>query len=104
PKRLAGEGAGRSGGVPFLLKAILGNMAGVPTASGARFLLDMPAAQDDTLVARFKAAGLVPLAKTNVPEFGLLPTTESVLYGPCHNPWNTAHSTGGSTGRPAPPP
>jgi len=97
-KRLAGEGDGRFRGVPFLLKDILGNMAGVPTASGARFLLDMPAAQDDTLVARFKAAGLVPLAKTNVPEFGLLPTTESVLYGPCRNPWNRAHSTGGSSG------
>ena len=45
--------------------------------------------QDDTLVARFKAAGLVPLGKTNVPEFGLLPTTESrAATAPCHNPWN----------------
>jgi amidase len=41
---------------------------------------------------------LNPLGKTNVPEFGLLPTTESVFYGPARNPWNTAHSTGGSSG------
>ena len=57
------------------------------------------APQDDTLVVRFKAAGLVPLGKTNVPEFGLLPTTESACStAPAHNPWNLAHSTGGSSG------
>ena len=38
------------------------------------------------------------IGKTNVPEFGILPTTESKLYGPAHNPWNLAHSTGGSSG------
>ena len=94
----AAPGDGPFRGVPFLLKDILGNLAGVPTQSGARFLVDLPAAQDDTLVARYKAAGLVPLGKTNVPEFGLLPTTESVLYGPARNPWNPRHSTGGSSG------
>jgi len=97
-RRLGSEASGRFRGVPFLLKDILGNYAGVPTACGARFLLDMPAGQDDTLVARFKAAGLVTLGKTNVPEFGLLPTTEGVLYGPAHNPWQLDHSTGGSSG------
>ncbi len=97
-KQVAGERQGRFRGVPFLLKDILGNYAGVPTNSGARFLKDLPVVQDDTLVTRFKAAGLVMLGKTNVPEFGLLPTTEGVLYGPCHNPWNLDHSTGGSSG------
>ncbi|MDX2169487.1 MAG: amidase family protein [Deltaproteobacteria bacterium] len=94
----AAPGDGPFRGVPFLLKDILGNVAGVPTQSGARFLRDMIAPVDDTLVVRFKAAGLVPLGKTNVPEFGLLPTTESVLYGAAHNPWSLAHSTGGSSG------
>jgi amidase len=94
----AAPGDGPFRGVPFLLKDILGNVAGVPTQSGARFLVDLPSPQDDTLVTRFKAAGLVPLAKTNVPEFGLLPTTEGVLYGAAHNPWNPRHSTGGSSG------
>lgn len=94
----AAPGDGPFRGVPFLLKDILGNVAGVPTQSGARFLVDLPSAHDDTLVTRFKAAGLVPLGKTNVPEFGLLPTTEGVLYGPARNPWNPRHSTGGSSG------
>src|SRR5262245_28572579 len=91
-------GTGRFRGVPFLLKDILGNYAGVPTQWGARFTRDMPAMQDDTLVVRFKEAGLVPLGKTNVPEFGLLPLTESDLYGACRNPWSVEHSTGGSSG------
>ncbi|HUI25186.1 MAG TPA: amidase family protein [Candidatus Kryptonia bacterium] len=85
-------------GVPFLLKDILGNYAGVPTANGCRFMTGIVATRDDTLVARYKAAGLVPLGKTNAPECGILPTTEPVLYGPCHNPWNLGHSTGGSSG------
>ena len=38
------------------------------------------------------------LGKTNVPEFGLLPITESSLYGPARNPWNPDHSPGGSSG------
>jgi len=94
----AAPGDGPFRGVPFLLKDIAGNLAGVPTQFGSRFLVDLPAAQDDTLVGRYKQAGLVPLGKTNVPEFGLLPTTESRLYGPARNPWNPRHSTGGSSG------
>ena len=49
-------------------------------------------------MARFEAAGLIPLGKTNVPEFGLVPLTEPKLYGPARNPWNLDHSTGGSSG------
>lgn len=97
-RELEEGGEGQFRGVPFLLKDILGNCLGAPTACGSRFMLDLPAMHDDTLVARFKAAGLVPLGKTNVPEFGLLPTTESPLYGACRNPWNLEHSTGGSSG------
>src|SRR5262249_3492159 len=85
-------------GVPFLLKDFLGNYEGVPTANGCRFMAGVPAARDDTLVVRYKAAGLVPLGKTNAPECGILPTTEPALYGACHNPWNLDHSTGGSSG------
>lgn len=85
-------------GIPFLLKDILGNYEGVPTTAGCRFMTGVPAARDDTLVARFKAAGLIALGKTNVPECGVLPTTEPLLYGPCRNPWSLEHSTGGSSG------
>lgn len=85
-------------GVPFLLKDILGNYEGVPTTAACRFMTGVPAAHDDTLVARFKTAGLIILGKTNAPECGILPTTEPALYGPCRNPWNLEHSTGGSSG------
>jgi len=36
--------------------------------------------------------------KTNTPEFGLTPYTESKLYGPARNPWKLTHSPGGSSG------
>src|SRR5262245_14254504 len=55
-------------GVPMLLKDILGDYAGVPTTSGSRFLGSNPAPFDSTLVARWKAAGLVMVGKTNAPE------------------------------------
>ncbi|MCK6555666.1 amidase [Candidatus Binatia bacterium] len=98
--RLAGGGAapGAFHGVPFLLKDILGDYEGVPTTSACKFMTGTPAHRDHTLVARYKAAGLVVLGKTNAPECGILPTTEPVLYGPARNPWNLAHSTGGSSG------
>lgn len=86
-------------GVPTLLKDMRAGATGMPTRNGSRFVPATPADHDSTLVARYRAAGLIPLGKTNVPEFGILPTTESKLYGPAHNPWNTEHSTGGSSGR-----
>lgn len=85
-------------GVPMLLKDILGNKKGWPTRSGSHFVPAAPSPFDATLVSRFEAAGLVPLGKTNVPEFGLVPFTEPKLYGPARNPWNLDHSTGGSSG------
>jgi amidase len=85
-------------GVPILLKDILGAKKGWPTRSGSCFLPAVPSPFDATLVARFEAAGLIPLGKTNVPEFGLLPLTEPKLYGPTRNPWNMDHSPGGSSG------
>ncbi len=84
--------------MPFLLKDILGEMAGVPTRQGSVFMPAFPAMQDSTLTARFHKAGLVTFGKTNVPEYGLLPITESTLYGPARNPWNTGYTPGGSSG------
>ena len=90
--------SGAFAGVPMLLKDILGYKKGWPNRDGSRFLPAIPSPFDSTLVTRFEAAGLVPLGKTNVPEFGAVPLCESKLYGPAHNPWNGAHSTGGSSG------
>ncbi|MFI6287176.1 amidase [Streptomyces sp. NPDC051018] len=86
-------------GVPFLLKDGGGvGYAGIPMTSGSRFLADYIPAEDGELTRRYKAAGLVVCGKTNLPEFGLLPTTEPELHGPTRNPWNTGLSAGGSSG------
>ncbi len=87
-------------GVPFLLKDILCHSAGDPFHEGMRFLKELGwRARDDTyLAARFKAAGLVVVGRTNVPELGIQPTTEPEAYGPTHNPWDPARSPGGSSG------
>lgn len=89
---------GPFGGVPFLLKDIGGAQKGVPTRQGSGFLPDGPSPHDSYLTEKFEASGLVSLGKTNVPEFGLVPVTESTLYGPARNPWNPNHTPGGSSG------
>ena len=96
--KAAAKLSGSFAGVPTLLKDILGDRKGWPTRSGARFVPVVPSAFDATLVARLEGAGLIPLGKTNVPEFGIVPLTEPKLYGPARNPWNLNYSTGGSSG------
>jgi amidase len=85
-------------GVPMLLKDMRAAATGMPTRSGSRMIPAIPSDHDSTLVARHRANGLIPLGKTNVPEFGILPTTESILYGAAHNPWNLDYTPGGSSG------
>lgn len=87
-------------GVPFLLKDLGANQAGLAQYQGNRVLreLDRRAESDDALGARFRAAGLVTLGKTNVPEFGPHPTTQPEAFGSAHNPWALDHTPGGSSG------
>jgi amidase len=87
-------------GVPFLLKDLGAQSAGDPSHGGMRALRDAGwiAPRDTFLAAKFRAAGLVFLGKTNTPELGLLPTTEPESYGPTRNPWDPSRSPGGSSG------
>jgi len=87
-------------GVPFLMKDLGGPEAGQPHHAGSRVLKEIGwrESEDGHLTARFKAAGLVILGRTNTPELGLLPTSEPEAYGPTRNPWSLAHSAGGSSG------
>ncbi len=85
-------------GVPFLLKDLVAACANEPIRKGCRFFSNYVADHDTELVTRFKAAGLIIVGKTNVPEFGLTPVTESELFGPCKNPWDLARTPGGSSG------
>ena len=85
-------------GVPFLLKDLGVNYAGVPTTGGSALFVDFVPTQDSTLVERHKAAGLVILGKTNTPEFGICHSTEPQVHGPTRNPWNSEYTAGGSSG------
>ncbi len=85
-------------GVPFLLKDLTAECQGAPFNEGCRALQGYVSKLDSELVRRQKAAGLIILGKTNTPEFGLLPTTEPLLYGPTKNPWNPQLTPGGSSG------
>jgi amidase len=87
-------------GVPFLFKDLGAAYAGQPLHLGMKALkdADFRAPMDSYLAERFRAAGFVVIGKTNVPELGILPTTEPVAYGATRNPWNTDHTPGGSSG------
>lgn len=85
-------------GVPFLLKDLGVGMAGTVTTEGSRFFRDARHEADSTIVRRFREAGLVIFGKTHSPEFGGSPSSESILHGATHNPWDLSRSAGGSSG------
>jgi amidase len=87
-------------GVPFLFKDLGCEEAGEPHHQGMRALRDAGwrAGADSELAHAFRAAGLIPLGRTNVPELALMGTTEPDAYGPTHNPWDLRRSPGGSSG------
>lgn len=86
-------------GVPFLMKDLTSPIAGVRMTRGSRFFADTPPAfADSEHVTRLKRAGLVIFGRTNTCELGLSLTCEPQLHGPTRNPWNGAHSSGGSSG------
>ena len=85
-------------GVPFLVKELVASVAGAATTASSRLYAHNMATIDSEIVARFRRAGLVIAGKTNSPEFGLSPTTESHLYGTTRNPWRLDLAPGGSSG------
>jgi amidase len=89
--------AGPLSGAPYLIKD-LNDVKGVRTTMGSRLFAKQIATKNAAMAQSALDAGMVVIGKTNTPEFGLLATTESVLLGPCHNPWNLGHSSGGSSG------
>ena len=85
-------------GVPFLMKDLGASLQGELQEWGSRLCRGHIAESDAELTRRFKAAGVVTVGRTNVPEFGDPPMTEPLLYGPTHNPWHLGYSPGGSSG------
>ena len=71
---------------------------GLRTTAGSQIRADFVPAEDATIVARLRAAGMVLLGKLNTQEFAYGPTNEDSLFGPVHNPWNLECHAGGSSG------
>ena len=94
----AGPADGPFRGVPFMLKDLHVLYDGAPTHNGCAFYKDYVADHDSEIVARFRKAGLVTIAKTNTPEFGMCASTEAVSHGAAPNPWDLSRSGGGSSG------
>jgi len=85
-------------GVPFLIKDLGMPVAGWPRSYGSKFARGVVDADDGDLTHRYRQAGVIPLGKTNTPEYGITGTTEGAYLGACRNPWNPDHISGGSSG------
>jgi amidase len=84
-------------GVPYLIKD-LNDIKGELATSGSRLMAKHIGTETSLLAQKAIDAGMIVIGKTNTPEFGLMASTESMLLGACHNPWNLDYSTGGSSG------
>jgi amidase len=90
--------AGPLAGVPFLLKDLGALLSGAPSSGSSKLFAGIVADHDSTIVTRHLAAGLNVFGRSASPEMGVAPSTESAMFGPTRNPWNLAHSAGGSSG------
>jgi aspartyl-tRNA(Asn)/glutamyl-tRNA(Gln) amidotransferase subunit A len=94
---MSGAEIGPLHGVPFTIKDAI-DTAGVLTQRGSRIFAGNIPERDATVVTRFKAAGAIPLAKTNLPEFSAWQETDNLVTGLSRNPWNLDRTPGGSSG------
>jgi amidase len=85
-------------GVPILFKDLGCTVEGEPTAFGLGPMRDLPWPVTAYLAESFRAAGFIPLGRTNVPEMGTTVTTEARSFPPARNPWDPGRSAGGSSG------
>ena len=85
-------------GVPMLLKNTGFEAEGMLLSSGSELLRGVVSQRDSTITARYKAAGMVILGKSNTPEFALSFTSEPEAFGPTRNPWDVTRTAGGSSG------
>lgn len=85
-------------GVPVSIKDLV-DVKDVPTRHGSAIFEDNPpAAADDILVQRLRAAGAIVIGKTTTPEFGVKGLTDGPAFGVTRNPWNLDRTPGGSSG------
>jgi len=98
--RRCAEGAllGPLDGVPFSIKDSI-EVAGTVCTAGTIGLRNATASQSDaTLVARLRAAGAIPLARTNLPDLLFAFESDNLIYGRTNNPYDLSRTSGGSSG------
>ena len=90
--------AGPFAGVPWFMKDLHAPVKDIPLTHGSKFFEGQVFDFDAETVTRLRQAGFVILGRTNAPECGMNVSTEPRWRGPTRNPWNLAHSAGGSSG------
>ncbi|MCK9812701.1 amidase [Pseudomonas sp. MAFF 302046] len=85
-------------GVPTLIKDLFSPVQGAAMTNGSLALGPFRADFECEVVSRLRRAGCLILGTSTSPEFGTSYSTESRRFGATRNPWNTAHSAGGSSG------
>jgi len=84
-------------GLPTAFKD-LQSAVGFPYTRGSTIYKDFMPTEDSVLVERMRAAGVIPIGKTNTPEFGMGSHTFNKVYGTTVNPYDVTKSAGGSSG------
>lgn len=93
----AGVELGPLHGVPMTVKENI-DMAGLPTTNAVVAMAEAISPIDAPVVERMRAAGAIPIGRTNLPDMGLRVTTESSLHGITRNPHHPDRTVGGSSG------
>jgi len=92
-----GEKLGPLAGLPVTIKECF-DLAGTASTFGLTSRRNEIERSDDPYVAALRAAGAIPIAKTNLPQLMFYTETDNPLYGRTNNPWDIERSCGGSSG------